>query len=236
MSDESKIPDHCICFALSDPEDKDFQVVCAHNHDEICNQCQMLDDIISDIKSAVGTCCLAPDDKSEIEYMIVKALEYIRLWKAHQLRSVNQEKSRRDILDRLDETCVLITQDWAMKVSRKSVRLVWKKGDILAHFSGSKERRGCNQQLEGLTLVHVVENAQQDSNTVTSIMHDVVKAVKKAMPGLATIYYRQDNAGCNHSADTILGMDTVAATGVKIRRMDLILKEAKAPVTVRQLP
>ena len=75
MSDESQIPDHCICFALSDPGDTDFQTVCAHNHDKICSQCQILNDVIHEIRSAVETCCLSPDTKSELEYMIIKAVE-----------------------------------------------------------------------------------------------------------------------------------------------------------------
>ena len=49
-------------------------------------------------------CNISLDDKSEMEYVIAKAIEYIQLWKAHQLRSVNQDKCRMDILNVLDET------------------------------------------------------------------------------------------------------------------------------------
>ena len=43
------------------------------------------------------------------------AIQDIISRKAHRLRSVRQDKARTDILLDLDETSVLITQDWAMK-------------------------------------------------------------------------------------------------------------------------
>ena len=39
----------------------------------------------------------------------------IRKWKAHILRSVNQESAKQNVLYVLDDTSVLIVMDWAMK-------------------------------------------------------------------------------------------------------------------------
>lgn len=44
-----------------------------------------------------------------------KAIQAIDAWKSHQLRSLRQDKSRTDMIDALDETTVLITEDWTMK-------------------------------------------------------------------------------------------------------------------------
>ncbi|XP_072025035.1 uncharacterized protein [Amphiura filiformis] len=95
-----------------------------------------------------------------------------------------------DILNVLDEKSLLITQDWAMKFFprkyRESQSDWFGKRGLSWHISVAIWRR-CNQQLEGLTVVHI----------------------------------RQENAGCYHSAETILGMQKVAeSAGVQIRRMD----------------
>ena len=47
--------------------------------------------------------------------MLGKAKQDIVSWKAHLLRSVNQEEARLDIVNALDNTSVLLVQDWAMK-------------------------------------------------------------------------------------------------------------------------
>ena len=48
-------------------------------------------------------------------YSFQQAYPAIEAWKAHQLRSIQQDKARLNIIDTLAESSVLITQDWAMK-------------------------------------------------------------------------------------------------------------------------
>jgi hypothetical protein len=75
--------------------------------------------------------------------------------------------------------------------------------------------------IETLTFVHIFQSIAQDSNTVIAIMHDVIRRLKEAIPELAQIYFRQDNAGCYHSANTLLAVaDLAKCTGVHIRAMD----------------
>ena len=52
-------------------------------------------------------------------------------------------------------------------------------------------------------------------------MGDVLKKLKKAMPNLENVFYRQDNAGCYHSASTIIGAKLQAEkAGVTLKRLD----------------
>lgn len=44
-----------------------------------------------------------------------EAHQAIEPWKAHQLRSIQQDKARTSILEDLGSASVVITQDWAMK-------------------------------------------------------------------------------------------------------------------------
>ena len=55
-----------------------------------------------------------------------------------------------------------------------------------------------------VTFVHVFEKCNQDSGTVVAILDDVFKQLASIAPEISTIYLRQDNAGCYHSASTLL--------------------------------
>ena len=55
------------------------------------------------------------DDKDEAVFLVQRASEAITAWKAHQLRSINQDRARLEVLASLDSTGVLIVQDFAMK-------------------------------------------------------------------------------------------------------------------------
>jgi len=55
------------------------------------------------------------DDKDEAVFLVQKASQAIAAWKAHQLRSINQDRAQLEVLEFLDPSCVLIVQDFAMK-------------------------------------------------------------------------------------------------------------------------
>ena len=40
----------------------------------------------------------------------------ILAWKVHLLRSINQDDARLDVLDSLDDSSVLLIEDWAIKL------------------------------------------------------------------------------------------------------------------------
>ena len=67
-------------------------------------------------------------------------------------------------------------------------------------------------------------------------MDDILEKLKKAMPNLENVFYHQDNAGCYHSASTIIGAKLQAEkAGVTLKRLDFSdLKEEKGHVTGRQ--
>lgn len=66
-----------------------------------------------------------------------QAVRAIHTLKAHQLCVLQQDKCRTDVLQELNFSEVLITQDWAMKFLpqkyRDPNRLVWEKRHIVAH-------------------------------------------------------------------------------------------------------
>jgi len=50
----SNCPDHCRALALSDISDVDYQIICNHNHDIACGECESLKDVIHEIQSGIS--------------------------------------------------------------------------------------------------------------------------------------------------------------------------------------
>ena len=67
-------------------------------------------------------------------------------------------------------------------------------------------RKRADKTLQTLTLVHIFQKSNKDSLYVLAIIDDVIEKLKCTMPELKTLSFRQDNAGCYHSAATILGV------------------------------
>ena len=62
-----------------------------------------------------------------------------------------------------------------------------------------------------LTFVHILESCNQDSVTVLAIIDDVFEQLKTTMPDdVNCVCFRQDNAGCSHSASMLLAIQQVA--------------------------
>jgi len=163
--------------------------------------------------------------KEELRFVLGKAKQDIVSWKAHLLRSVNQEEARLDIVNALDNTSVLLVQDWAMKfLSRKfreSQTNRFAKHWISWHLTVAI-RRGDDHKLQ-MTFVNVFRSCCQDSCTVLSVMSDVVKQLREAQPQLENIYYWQDNAGCYYCGTTIVGAKLISQQhGVSVRWMPFL--------------
>ena len=118
QEDESLCPDHCRKLGLSDPKDRDFQEQCVHHHTLHCRQCDDIASCLEKVQQIVKDGCLnfySTEQQADLLYDIEKASDAIVQWKAHIMRSVNQECAKQDILARLDQGSCLIVMDWAMK-------------------------------------------------------------------------------------------------------------------------
>ena len=137
----------------------------------------------------------------------------IDAWKAHLFRSSNQDQARFDVLQILNQESTLLVLDWAMKFLprkfRESQTDWFGKRGISCHITVAT-RKNKDGEIEMLTFVHVFEKCNQDSGTVVAILDDVFKRLTSIAPEISTIYLRQDNAGCYHSASTLLAIQEVA--------------------------
>ena len=163
------------------------------------------------------------DDKDEAVFLVQKASEAIAAWKAHQLRSINQDRSRLEVLEFLDPTCVLIVQDFAMKFIpvqyREAQSDFFGKRGISWHVSVCL--RKVSGKLESQTFIHIFQSGLQDSTAVVLIMDHVLRLLKKQHPEIVSSFFRQDNARCYHSAEIILSVNILSKrSGIQINHAD----------------
>ena len=71
---------------------------------------------------------MASNAKEELVFRVKNAKTAILAWKSHLLRSVNQDGARVQLLEAIDESSVLIFQDWAMKY--RSIEKVRPTGSV----------------------------------------------------------------------------------------------------------
>ena len=229
----SPIPDHCTSFALSDPKEKSLDDECEHSHDKCCLQCEKLKTAINDVGPLLRSTQLSEEEWDDLLYAYEQAVLAINAWKAHQLRTIQQDKACLDCLKEMDETTALITQDWAMKFLPQKyceTQADWfPKCGISWHISIVLRKHG--DQMQHQAFVHIVTNTRQGFVVVIEIIHHILKELKKENQEISLAFVRQDNAGCYHNATILAGCHLMKElTGIKVERVDFTDPQgSKAP-------
>ena len=106
VSEASNVPDHCCVHALSDQKQPLFSSKCTHLHDHSCSSCEQLNSTLASIKSFVKNSAekLPDDELDDVIFTCLQSIAAIEAWKQHQLRSIQQDKARTDILAKLAKT------------------------------------------------------------------------------------------------------------------------------------
>lgn len=212
-------------YATSDPTDETLRKQCNHQHKQICYQCLALDNTLKEVESVVKeTEFQNENDADEASYICTTAQRAIQAWKCHQLRSVRQDQARHAVLNTINTNTVLIINDWAMKflprLYRESQNDWFGKRGISWHIS-VVYRRDAAGEIQWQAFIHIIQTCSQDSPSVVVIMQHVLKMLRQEHPEITTAYFRQDNAGCYHSATTILSCPTIeTSTGIRIKGID----------------
>ena len=131
------------------------------------------------------------DDKDEAVFLVQKASQAITAWKAHQLRSINQDRARLEVLASLDSTGFLIVQDFAMKFMPvqycKAQRDIFGKHGLSWYVSLCDRKVG--GKLESQTFIHILQTGLQDSTAVVLIMDHVLRSLKKQHPEIVRSFF-----------------------------------------------
>ena len=214
--DESQCPDHCRKFGLSDPNDPDFQEHCAHQHTLFCPQCDditsCLEQVHQIIKDGKALSFYSNEQQDDLLYDVKKASDAIYEWKAHLMRSVNQECAKQDILAKLDQSSCFLIIDWAMKFLQLRYREKqsdWYGKRGLSWHISSVISRSQSDTTEVISYAHLFDQCTQDWYAVTSILEDLLKRLKIRNPVLQRVYLRSDEASCYHKNFLIAAMRDV---------------------------
>ena len=158
--------DHCQLFALSDPNNGLFQKKYNHDRVEICCECYKLNEVLADIEIACSK-LVSEEEREPTMLMFQQAKDDLMAWKAHQLRSVNQDQAKFDALDILKRDSALLVMDWAMKHLQREFRespCDWfANRSIPWHITVVLTRPDQCGPLEKQTIVHVFQSSPQDS-------------------------------------------------------------------------
>ena len=141
----------------------------------------------------------------------------------HQIRTSQQVRARLDCLKEMDETTVLITQDWAMKFLPQKYRETqadwFAKRGISWHISVFLRKHG--DQMQHQAFLHIVTNTSQDNVVVVEISYHILKELKKENQEISLAFLRQDNAGCYHNATILAACRLVKElSGIKVEKVD----------------
>ena len=167
MSENSHVKEHCSVYALSDKTEIEFRQPCDHEHDERCVECEAIASTMKDIEEVLSRAGLMlVMDRDEALNVFLTAQRAIHIWKCHQLRSVQQDKARLNVMGLLDDETVLIVNDWAMKflpqMYRESQTNWFGKRGISWHISVVYRR--VLGELESQGFIHIVQSCSQDSS------------------------------------------------------------------------
>ncbi|CAF1490257.1 unnamed protein product, partial [Rotaria sordida] len=265
----SNIADHCCAYALSDPKGRSFAQDCDHEHDESCIECLNLTSTLNEIERFIEETETDEEllDRAMKKFQLYR--ESIEAWKAHLLRSINQDLCRENLVDKLSNDEIYLNLDWAMKFlpikSREPQSEFFGKRGISWHITvvmkndatvenennisdedndvSDDSQQISEQEMTDLSgennddnivankkmkhsftykvFVHVFDQCTQDSETVVAILNDVLCRVKETDPQIKTAYIRSDNAGCYHSANTLVSAKQISEkTGIVVKRCD----------------
>ncbi|CAF4127583.1 unnamed protein product, partial [Rotaria magnacalcarata] len=247
ISSDSPVPDHCSAFALSDTVNKCWQHSCDHDHDKKCDRCELLETALCKIRAFIEQYQTDAGLRDRLIYRVQQQVQYIEEWKAHLLRTVHQDQARIDILNDLDNETVMIHVDWAMKwlpvKYRESTANHFAKRGLSWHIAyvirkqSSMSSTVCNsspnseeigmkyssnrQIFQHKIFCHVFDQCVQNAKTVTSILRHIFLRLQQTTPDLKYVHLRSDNAGCYHSAEALLSIETLfKETGIWIKSID----------------
>ena len=156
-------------------KDAAFQANCDHVHHLSCSKCEDLKHVLNEVKEQLQASPASVHNKEyqdDVLYDLERAEADILQWKAHVLRSVNQDKAKHDI-------SVLVVMDWAMnflqmKYREKQSDWFGKRG-ISWHVSTVVSKPQNEVQVE--TYAHIFDCSQQDWFAVCSIFEDLLRNV-----------------------------------------------------------
>ncbi|KAK3714749.1 hypothetical protein QZH41_004115 [Actinostola sp. cb2023] len=162
---------------------------------------------------------MVEQDKAKLQFEFAESVQSIKAWKAHLLRSSNQDEAKQDALQKLDESSCLV-MFLPVKYREQMSDFFGKRGKSW-HISAVITKAAIESKYEVECFVHIFENCTRNSFAILSIIEDLLHRVKEEYPAVTEAYLRSDNAGCYHNGPLLLSLGEVGKrTGVRPVRYD----------------
>ena len=230
--------DHCIVYALSDPNNSSFKGKCSHAHDILCERCESLRRVLQDVTEKLEEIDITEEQRQRKKFEVQEYVRCINAWKSHLLRLLNQDEAKQKALRGLtDDTCLII-MDWAMKYLPQRYR------ERMSDFFGKKGRNWhvsavITKSSEGFQVecyVHLFDSCVQGAFAVTSIVESLLHAVRNDYQSIKKAYLRSDNAACYHNGPLLLSLPYISErTGITILRYDFSDPQAGKDICDRKI-
>ena len=241
VSRDERCVDHCTVYALSSRTDPSFKDTCDHAHDVACDACRGLETVVKETGAKIedgSSAGLDGGTKRKLHFEYDKAKEAIAAWKAHNLRVVNHDLAKQDVLSTLDGNNCLIVMDWAMKFLplhyREQMRDFFGKRGKSWHVSCVIEKQ--EESFSVQCFVHLFEQCKQDWFAVASIIESLLETVKREQPFISEAFLRSDNGACYHNAPLMFALPAIGSrTGIMIRRYDFSEPQAGKDICDRKI-
>ena len=132
--------DHCTVHALSDSSAWEFRGECDHHHCYECERCESLEGVLKEVAEMQDKADMTEEERVRLRFEYTESVRNIQAWKAHLLRSSNQDEAKQHILKKLDENSCLVIMDWAMKFLPVQYR------EQMSDFLAREEEAGISAQ------------------------------------------------------------------------------------------
>ena len=165
------------------------------------------------------------DHQEDMLYDFVRAKERILNWKAHILRSCNQNKAKEDLLQNLSTSEAIIVMDWAMKFQQMKYRekqSEWfAKRGLSWHISSVVFKDEKSKDVDVQSYAHLFDSCKQDWYSVTSTLEDLLFKLKSSNPSISQGSLRSDEAGCYHNNSLVAALLSIGErTSIVVKRFD----------------
>ncbi|KAL9956227.1 hypothetical protein ACROYT_G037675 [Oculina patagonica] len=197
-------------------------------HLSTCNDCQGLNKVLQELRLEIEGPSWTPvnsEQQQDLLYDFDRAKSDILLWKAHIVRSINQEEAKQDLLKTADATSAIVIMDWAMKFLQLKYRekqSEWfgKRG-LSWHISTVITKNVSTGKVEMQSYAHILDSCQQDWYAVCSIIENTLEALKKEHPHITQVNFRSDEAGCYYNNFLVAAVrDAGNRVGITVTRYD----------------
>lgn len=101
VEQSSLCADHCIDWSLSDPSNRGFQNTCLHQHTLKCDRCELIKEVELQLNSVIDALHVTQEAVNEYNKTSGDAVLKNYNWKAHIVRTVNQDQFKLDALENM---------------------------------------------------------------------------------------------------------------------------------------